>query len=105
MVTAQRFPDIHAMGGLVDISDRLAACVDDLLHHGIRHLRTGATPVTRAAEVVHDDLRALLGEQQRMLATEPAARARDDGNPPGECTNDYPPRRVLPEREAASYAT
>ena len=40
-----------------------------------------------AAQVVDDDLRALAREQQRVLAPESAAGARDDGDASLECTH------------------
>ncbi len=41
----------------------------------------GALALVAAAEVVDDDLRALPGEQQRVFASDAAARAGDDRDP------------------------
>src|SRR6266700_7459653 len=71
--------------------------VDDLLRRGA----IGALTVDVAAEVVDDDLGALAGEQEGVLAAPAAARAGDDCNPPVERTHGSSPRRG---KDAASYA-
>ena len=59
------------VGDVVVASDGLAAGGADLGGDLLGHL----------AEVVHDDLGALGGEQQRVLAAEPAPGSGDDGDP------------------------
>src|SRR5438552_3643188 len=73
-----------ALGGLevghaVAVRDRLAAPLLDLGDHllgGRGRRRPGAVEVR--AEIVHDDLCAVPGEEQRLLAADASARARDD---------------------------
>jgi hypothetical protein len=68
------------VGDVVVVGDGLAAgrldLVDDLL--GGCGVGTGAVPA--AAAVGDDDLRAIRGEQQRVLAADPAASACDYGD-------------------------
>ena len=66
-------------GHAMRIRFRLAAGVDD---HPGRRGRAGALlrVGTRAADVVHHDLRAARSQQQRMLATEATARPRHESH-------------------------
>ena len=60
------------------VGDRLAAGGLDLLDDLLGRRRAAAGAVDRAAEVVHHDERAALGEQQRMLPAEATTGAGDD---------------------------
>jgi hypothetical protein len=67
---------------VVGVCRGLAAGLLDLVHQLLRRARGRAGAVARAAEVVDDDLRAALGEQQRVLAADAPARTgdRDDAS-------------------------
>ena len=68
------------VGDVVVVGDRLAAAalddVDDLVGGAL----VGALAGHRAAEVVHDDLGALVGELDRLAAADAVAGAGDDGD-------------------------
>ncbi len=66
------------LGHGVVVGDRAAAGVLDLLDHLVGHGRSGAGAVAGTAEVVDDDAGALLGERQRILASESASGPGDD---------------------------
>ena len=75
----------HALAALpardvVGVGDRLAAHLLDLVHDLLGRGAVVARAVGVATEVVHDDLRALSREEQRVLAADAATRARDDGD-------------------------
>ena len=102
-VLIRRWPPSQS-ATLSRVGDRLAAhrrdLVDDLFGRGA--VASGA--VGRAAEVVDDDLGALRGEQQRVLATDAAPGAGDDGYPTFERTHDAAPR-VLSSAERRNAKT
>jgi hypothetical protein len=62
------------------VHDRLAARCLDLVDDLLRRGRVGAGAVAVATEVVHDDLGALLGEHERVLAPDATPGAGDDGH-------------------------
>ena len=66
------------LGDTVVVGDGAAAGLLDLVHDLICHRMPGARPVARATEVVDDDAGALLGQGQRVLATQSAAGTGDD---------------------------
>jgi len=73
----------HALGALpvgdvVVVRDRLAAHGLDLVHDLLCRRGVVARAVVGAAEVVHHDLCALRGEEQRVLAADAAPCAGDD---------------------------
>ena len=70
--------------------------VDDLLGRA----EVAAAAVHVAAEVVDDDLGALAGQHQRVLAADAPARAGDDGHP--AITESHLRKYLLEERSAAS---
>src|SRR2546430_16165751 len=76
------------VGHVVGVGDGLATggldLVNDLLGGGA--VVSGA--VHRAAQIVDDDLCALLGEEQRVLAADAAPGAGDDGNASVQCTHE-----------------
>src|SRR5439155_7248217 len=78
----QRAPDEpvspFARGHAVVVRYGVSALALDLGDHLVRHLRTLAAAVAIAAEIVHHDLGALAGEEQRVLAADAAARPGDD---------------------------
>ena len=74
--------------------DGFAAHRLDLVDHLLRGGTVLTDAVRVAAEVVDDDLGAFGREQQRVLATEAAARTGDDGNPSVECAHDFSSRAV-----------
>ena len=63
---------------VVAVGDGLAAHGLDLVDDLLRRALVGALAVHRAAEVVDDDLGAVVGQQQRVLAADAAAGAGDD---------------------------
>ena len=71
-------------GDVVGVGDRDAARGDDLGRDGRRRSGVRADALHRAAEVVDDDPRAPLGEQERVGPADPASRARDDRDAPFE---------------------
>jgi hypothetical protein len=70
----------RVIGDRSAVRDGRAARVGDFLHHRFRRCRVAAGAIHRAAQIVHDDLRAAFGEFQRMAAAQSAARARDDND-------------------------
>ena len=62
----------------------------DLVDHLLGRRAVVARAVDGPAEVVHDHLGALLGEQQRVLAADAAARPGDDGDAPVERSHGLP---------------
>ena len=71
----------------VAVRDGLPAHGDDLVRHLLGRGAVAAGAVGGAAEVVHDDLRSLPGEQQRVLAADAAPGPRDDRYPSVQCTH------------------
>ena len=67
---------------VVGVGRGLAARGRDLVDDLLRRSRVGARTVTTAAEVVDHDLGAVASEGQRVLASQPTARTRDDADPP-----------------------
>ena len=63
---------------VVVVRDGLAAGGRDLVDDLLRRGAVGALAGARTAEVVHDDLRALAREEQRLGAPDAASRAGDD---------------------------
>ena len=59
----------------------------DLVDHLLRRCDVGARATHVAAEVVHDDRRALVREQERVGATDAAPRAGDDRDLAVEATH------------------
>ncbi len=68
-------PVAHVIG----IGQSLAAHLLDLVDDLLRRAAVVTRPVDGAAEVVHDDLGALAGKEQRVLAADAATGAGDDG--------------------------
>ncbi len=68
------------VGDALEVGDRLAAGGSDFLDHVLRRgaRLPGAVEVT--AEVIHDHLGAVLGQQQRLFAPDAAAGAGDYRN-------------------------
>ena len=75
------------VGHVVGVGDGLAAHGLDLVDDLLGGRAVVARAVDGAAEVVDDDLGALGGEQQRVLAADAAARAGDDGDASVECSH------------------
>ena len=71
-------------GHVTGVGDRSSAGSDDL--SGDAGSRSGIRPLPfyRAAEVVDDDTRSALAEQQRIGAADPASRPGDDSDAPVE---------------------
>ena len=67
------------IGHRIEVGHRDAARRLDLGHHLVGGGMIAAFAVDRAARIVHHHLGAAAGQQQRMRATEPVARARDEG--------------------------
>ena len=67
-------------GDTVGVGDGFAAVVLDLLRGVVGGIAARSVAGDRAAEVVHDDARAALGEQERVLPAQPPACAGDDGD-------------------------
>ena len=65
-------------GDVVEVGHRLATGLGDLVDHLRRRRFVGTLTRGRPAQVVHHDLGALGRQQQRLGATDAAARARDD---------------------------
>ena len=65
--------------------------------------------IHRAARIVHDHLGATAGQQERMRAAEPIARAGDDGDAVVEadchfhCSPQTPDKMCHPERSEGSF--
>ena len=78
--TADLHDRLAALGGghRVGVGDGLAAGGLDLVDDALGGPGVAARPVDGAAEIVDDDQRAALGQLQRVLPSEAAARARDD---------------------------
>ena len=82
----ERLPDeprgAGEVGDVLAVRGRLAALcldlVDDLLRGGVVVPLAGE----RGAEIVDDDLRACLGERERVCAADPSPGARDDRDLP-----------------------
>ena len=70
--------EVADVGG---VGDRLAAGSGDLVDDVVGRPGVAAGAVALAAEVVDDDLGAVLGEHQRVLATDPPPPAGDDADP------------------------
>lgn len=62
------------------VGHRGAARLADLLDHGFGWRQRAAAAVTRATEIVDDDLCAAAGQPQRVRASEAITRAGDDGD-------------------------
>ena len=76
---------------VVAVGDGLTAHAGDLRHDLLGRAEVATRPVDVAAEVVDDDLRALPGQAQRVLAADAAPRAGDDGHPAVAKTHvEYP---------------
>src|SRR5260370_17079711 len=60
------------------MADRVASRLLDLRHHRVSSLRSLAPAISVAPEIVDHDLRAFLGERQRMRAPNSRAGAGDD---------------------------
>ena len=82
------------VGDVVAVHDGLAARRADLVDDLLRRRAVGARAVGRRAEVVHDDLRAVVGEHERVFAPDAAPRAGDDAHPVPAEIADHP--RILP---------
>ena len=67
--------------------DGHAAGMVDLVGYRLRHRRITSDAVGARAVVAHHDLRAFLREQKRVLASDAAPRASDDGDSPVEHTH------------------
>jgi hypothetical protein len=65
---------------VIGVGDGLAAHGLDLVHDVLGRALVVALPVHRATEVVDDDLGAVVGQQQRVLASDAPSRTRDDGD-------------------------
>ena len=63
------------------VGDRHAAGRGDLVDHRLGRPGVAAGAVARAAEVVHQHVGAVRGEQQRVLAADAPAGAGDDAHP------------------------
>ena len=75
------------VGDALAVGDGLAAHLLDLVDHLLGRAVVGAAGAVEVrAEVVDDDLGAVLGHQQRLFAADAAARAGDDRNLPFEQT-------------------
>jgi hypothetical protein len=68
------------LGDVLEMGHGIAPGGLDLLDHLGGGPGVGAGPVPFAADVVHDDARALLREQQRLAAADAASRAGDHGD-------------------------
>ncbi len=68
------------VGDVVAVRGGFAAGGADLLDDRVRGRVVSSAAVELDAEVVDDDLRALAGQLERVGATQPAARAGDDGD-------------------------
>jgi hypothetical protein len=66
------------LGHAVVVGHRAAASFLDLGDHLVGHRMSGTRAVARTAEVIDDDAGALLGERQRILASESASGPGDD---------------------------
>ncbi len=66
------------LGDGVVVGHRATARVLDLLDHLVGHVVSGAGAVSGTTEIVDDDAGALLGERQRVLASESASGPGDD---------------------------
>ena len=77
---------LHDVGGRRGLGDGIvvgdgdAAGRLDLVDHLVGRGMTAPFAVDRATRIVHDHLGAAAGQQQRMRAAEPVARAGDDGD-------------------------
>ena len=76
------------VGDVVAVDDRLAAQRHDLGDDFAGRAVVRAGTVVGAAEVVDDDLGALGGEQQRVLATDAAPGSGDDRDASLECSHE-----------------
>ena len=65
---------------VVAVGDGLAARRLDLLDDFVGRAQIGSDAVSGATEIVHDDLRAMGGQHQGVLATDAAAGAGHDAN-------------------------
>jgi hypothetical protein len=72
------------VGDVVVARDRLTPGGDDFVHDRLGRRRVGSLPGERAAEVVDDHLGAGLGQGERVLAADAAARAGHDRHLPVE---------------------
>ena len=86
----------------VDVGDGLAAHRDDLVGHLLGGRAVGALAVGVPAEVVDDHLGALGGEEQRVLAAEPASGPGDDRH--ATVQRAHAPSPFPAFEPAASYA-
>jgi len=85
-----RAPAQQVVDEIKELGDGLAAHGADVVDGLLRGGRVGATALLVAAEIVDDNLGALAGEEQRVLATEAASRAGDDGHPAVQCSHHAP---------------
>ena len=75
------------VGDVVAVGDRLTTSRADLLHDLVGRSSVDATPVVGPAQVVDHHLRALGGEQQRVLAPQASPGPGDDRDTPFQCTH------------------
>jgi len=80
-------------GHVFAIGDGDAAGCFDLGHDGLCRCLIGTLAGRGSAEIVHDDQRSLGGEQQRVLAPDPAAGAGHDGYATFQCLHELGPLR------------
>ena len=66
---------------IIAVRDRIAARGADGVHDFARGARRSAGAVRLGTEIVHDDLRSLAGEFERVASADSPARAGDDDDP------------------------
>ncbi len=77
-------------GHVAVVGDRNSARGDDLGRDGRRRFGVRAIARHRAAEVVDDDARAPVGEQECIASADPTSRTRDDRDAPLEAVHAHP---------------
>ena len=91
------------VGDVLAVGGRLAARGLDLGHDLLGRREVGALAREAGAEVVDDDLRAALGEQERVAAPDTASRASDDRDPAAEVVLAHPKRPSAKRRASVKY--
>ena len=86
------------VGDVVVVGDGLAAGRLDLGHDLLGRRGVGAGALGRSAEVVHHDLGALGGEQERVLPPDPPPCSGDDGHPALELVHVSSPWCAVADR-------
>ena len=77
-------------GDVVVVGKRDAGGGGDLGGDGRRRFGVHSLTLHRAAEIVHDDIRPPVGEQECMGSADAASRAGDDRHPPPEAVLVHP---------------